>query len=360
MSFEENVDWRKSPPREICIVMLSALGDAVHVLPIANALKRTWPETRITWVIQPVPYQLVSNHPAIDEFIVFERKRGLLWWQSFQDVAQLLRHRQFDLILGLQVYLKAGILTGLIQSKVKLGFDRARARDMQWPFTNHQIPQHPPQHVQDQYFEFLHYLGVNPEPINWELHLSNIERKQQQEFFSSIGENTCAVVVGTSKHAKNWIASRYVQVLEKVQGKYGLTPVIVGGPSKDERSIANQIIASTRTKIIDALGDDVRKLVWIIDGSTLLISPDTGPLHISHALGTPVVGLFGHTDPSRTGPYRKFRELIVSRFEQRPQQGHMGIRKYQNGMRGITAECVMEKVSLALKRYSSNEPSSNN
>ena len=104
MRFEENVDWKKSPPREICIVMLSALGDAVHVLPIVNALKRTWPETRITWVIQPVPYQLVSNHPAIDEFVVFERKKGLLAWQSFQDVAQLLRHRQFDLLLGLQVY----------------------------------------------------------------------------------------------------------------------------------------------------------------------------------------------------------------------------------------------------------------
>ena len=360
MSFEENVSWKKPPPHEICIVMLSALGDAVHVLPIVNALKRTWPETRITWVIQPVPYQLVSNHPAIDEFVVFERKKGLLAWQSFQNVAQLLRHRQFDLLLGLQVYLKAGILTGLIKSKVKLGFDRARARDMQWLFTNQQIPQHPPQHVQDQYFEFLHYLGVNPEPITWGLHLSHREKKEQQEFFSCIGENTCAVVVGTSKHAKNWTAERYAQVLEEVQAKYGLTPVIVGGPSVDERSMADQIIASTQTKIIDTLGDNVRKLVWIIDGSTLLISPDTGPLHISHALGTPVVGLFGHTNPNRSGPYSRFRELIVNRFEQGPRQRYAGIRKYQNGMKHITVESVMEKVSLALKRYSSNEKSWSN
>ena len=355
MRFEENVDWKKSPPREICIVMLSALGDAVHVLPIVNALKRTWPETRITWVIQPVPYQLVSNHPAIDEFVVFERKKGLLAWQSFQDVAQLLRHRHFDLLLGLQVYLKAGILTGLIQSKVKLGFDRARARDMQWMFTNQQIPQHSPQHVQDQYFEFLQYLGVNPEPINWGLHLSDIEKKEQQEFFSCIGANTCAVVVGTSKHTKNWTANRYAQVLEEVQAKYGLTPVIVGGPSADERSIADQIIASAQTKIIDTLGDNVRKLVWIIDGSTLLISPDTGPLHISHALGTPVVGLFGHTNPNRSGPYRRFRELIVNRFEQPPGQRYTDVRKYQNGMKYITVESVMEKVSLALERYSPND-----
>ena len=144
MNEEQDIGWEGPPPLEICIVMLSALGDAVHVLPVVNALKRAWPETRITWVIQPVPYQLVSDHPAIDEFVVFERKKGPLAWQSFLDVAKVLRNRQFDLLLGLQVYLKAGILTGLIQSKIKLGFDRARARDTQWLFTNRRIPQHAP------------------------------------------------------------------------------------------------------------------------------------------------------------------------------------------------------------------------
>ena len=101
MNEEQDIGWEGPPPLEICIVMLSALGDAVHVLPVVNALKRAWPETRITWVIQPIPYQLVSDHPAIDEFVVFERKKGPLAWQSFHDVAQVLRNRQFDLLLGL-------------------------------------------------------------------------------------------------------------------------------------------------------------------------------------------------------------------------------------------------------------------
>ena len=142
--------WSGPPPREVCIVMLSAIGDAVHVLPVANALKRAWPQTRITWVIQPVPHQLVKDHPAIDDFVLFHRRRGLRGWMGFADFARDVRERKFDLLLGLQVYFKAGVLTALVNSDVKLGFDRARARDMQWLFTNRRIPPHPPQHVQDQ------------------------------------------------------------------------------------------------------------------------------------------------------------------------------------------------------------------
>src|SRR5690606_18536078 len=142
-------------PREIAIVMLSALGDAVHVLPVANALKRAWPESRITWVIQPVPYRLVHNHPAIDDFILFHRQRGTRALQSYVEIKDLLAHRRFDLLLALQVYFKAGLLTALSRATVKLGFDRRRARDLNWLFTTHRIPRRPAAHVQDQYFEFL-------------------------------------------------------------------------------------------------------------------------------------------------------------------------------------------------------------
>ena len=305
-------------------------------------------------MIQPVPYQLVSDHPAIDEFVVFERKKGPLAWQSFHDVAQVLRNRQFDLLIGLQVYLKAGILTGLIQSKIKLSFDRARARDMQWLFTNRRIPQHPPQHVQDQYFEFLHFIGVNPNPISWGLCLSDREKEEQEAFFARVGNRACAVVVGTSKRAKNWTPDGYAQVLEEVESRHGLTPIIVGGPSAVERSIANQIMAATKATVVDTLGNNIRKLVWILEGSALLISLDTGPLHISRALGTPVVSLFGHTHPHRSGPYRVFCDLIVDRFEH-PEEEHAVRHTYRNRMKCITVENVMGKVSLAFERYGGPE-----
>ena len=165
-------------PDNICIVMMSAVGDAVHVLPVINALKRANPKTRITWVLQPGPAALVRGHRSVDEIIVFDRSRGLM---AFADVASELAKRRFDLVINLQVYFKAGIVTGATHAPIKLGFDRSRARDLNWLFTNRKIPPHPVQHVQDQYFEFLTALGVSPEPVEWDLGPWPQEREWQRE-----------------------------------------------------------------------------------------------------------------------------------------------------------------------------------
>ena len=108
---------------------LWAFGDAVHVLPVATALKRAWPESRITWVIQPIPHLMVRDHPAIDDFVVFRRRRGLAGWAGFNELRKDMRGRHFDLLIGLQVYLKAGLITWLTPARFKVGFDRVRARD---------------------------------------------------------------------------------------------------------------------------------------------------------------------------------------------------------------------------------------
>jgi len=331
--------------------MLSAIGDAVHVLPVANALKRAWPETRITWVIQPVPHLLVRDHPAIDDFVVFRRRRGLEGWQSFAEFARAVRERSFDLLLGLQVYLKAGVLTGLAPAAVKLGFDRARARDMQWLFTNRRIPVHAPQHVQDQYFEFVRWLGVDPEPVTWGIHLTDAERETQAAFFDGLDRRACAVVVGTSKPEKNWSAEGFARVLEELERAHDLRPVLVGGPSAVERRLADDILARTGARAVDALGDDLRRLVWILEGSALAISPDTGPLHISRAVETPVVGLFGYTNPKRSGPYGAYQDLVVDGYARHPGEEYPIEHAYRDGMKRVTVEAVLEKVSLAMERY---------
>jgi heptosyltransferase I len=332
--------------------MLSALGDAVHVLPVANALKRAWPECRITWVIQPLAHQLVQGHPAIDDFVILHRRRGVAGLRAFLDVRRALAGRRFDLLLGLQVYFKAGLITAIARADVKLGFDRARARDAQWLFTNRRIPARGQRHVQDQYLEFVEYLGVDPEPLAWDLHLSDEERAAQNDFFTELDRPTCAVVLGTSRVEKNWSAEGYVRVLERVEGEHGLRPVIVGGPSPVERRIADEVLSATgASSVIDALGDDLRKLVWILEGSALLISPDTGPLHISRALGTPVVGLYGYTNPKRSGPYRAFEDLIVDGYAEYPGEQYPIASTYRNGMERITVDGVLQKVSLAMERY---------
>src|SRR3954466_383033 len=146
--------------------MMSAVGDAVHVLPVINALKRANPVTRITWVLQPAPASLVRGHRSVDEIILFDRSLG---WKAFAEVRNELRQRRFDLVINLQVYFKAGIVTAFARSRVKMGFARARARDFNWLFTNEKIPARPVQHVQDQYFEFLTALGVPHEPVVWDL-----------------------------------------------------------------------------------------------------------------------------------------------------------------------------------------------
>jgi heptosyltransferase I len=334
--------------------MLSAIGDAVHVLPVANSLKRAWPDCRITWIIQPVPHLLVRGHPAIDEFILFHRKRGIGALGAYTQLRRYVRDRRFDLVLALQVYFKAGLITGIVPATRKVGFDRARARDLNWLFTNDRIPARPVQHVQDQYFEFVEHLGIDPRPAEWRIRLSDAEREAQARFFGDVDQPTCAVVVGTSKLEKNWQPDGYSQILDALRFTYGLQPVLVGGPSAVEREIADRILARTRSKPIDALGDDLRKLIYILDGSALCISPDTGPLHISRALETPVIGLYGYTNPKRTGPYRAYEDLVVDGYARSPEEDYPPSMEYRDGMGRVTPDAVLEKIDLAMTRYVNN------
>jgi len=351
------MSWKGSPPRDICIVMLSAIGDAVHVLPVANALKRAWPDTRITWVIEPVAYAMVRGHPAIDDFVVFRRRRGRRAWRPFRELRDEMRGRRFDLVLGLQVYFKAGLITALTPARVKLGFDMRRARDAQWLFTNRRIPPRGQRHVQDQYLEFLEYLGVDPEPVTWEIRFTAEERRAQRAFFGELDRPACAVVVGTSRREKNWPAERYARVLDGVERHHGLRPVIVGGPGAVERAIADEVITRSRATVVDTLGDDLRRLMWLIDGSALLISPDTGPLHIGRALKTPVVGLFGRTNPKRTGPYRAYGDLIVDGYARYPGEDYPISRRYRDGMERVSVDEVLKRVAHAMESYVTSPPS---
>ncbi|HET9439750.1 MAG TPA: glycosyltransferase family 9 protein [Longimicrobiales bacterium] len=339
------------PPREIGIVMLSALGDAVHVLPVVNALKRKWPEARITWVIQPVPHQLVRSHEAVDDFIIFQRRRGAQALSSYRELRHAFQGRRFDLLINLQVYLKAGLITALAPADIKLGFDRKRARDMNWLFTNQRIPARPMQHVQDQYFEFIEYLGVDPAPIEWRLQITPEERAVQSRFFEPLGR-TCAIVVGTSKPIKNWAPNRYARVIDALEGEFGLRTMLVGGPSEFERDLAERIMQTARIKPINTLGNDIRRLLYLLDGAALVISPDTGPLHVARALDKPVIGLYGYTNPKRYGPYRKFTDLVVDGYALDESDDYPLNMEYRpDGMTRVTVSAVLDKVRLALTKY---------
>lgn len=337
-----------SVPDRVCIVMMSAVGDAVHVLPVINALKRANPATRITWVLQPAAAALVRGHRSVDEIILFDRSRG---WKAFADVRKELSSRPFDLVINLQVYLKAGIVTAFTHSPAKLGFDRARARDFNWLFTNRKIPARPVQHVQNQYFEFLTALGVAPNPVVWDLGPWNEERGWQRGFVSSIDKPIASIVVGTSKPEKDWIPERWAQVADELHGAFGMQVVLVGGRSERELAAERRVMELTRTKPRSELGSGLRKLVSILDASALVLSPDTGPLHISVALDSPVISLMGYTNPKRTGPYRRFHDLIVDAYGDPGEDYPISMENRPGRMRRIETRDVLEKVQLWRVRY---------
>ncbi len=295
----------------VCIVMMSAVGDAVHVLPVLNALKRHAPDARVTWVLQPGPMSLVRGHPAVDDIVVFDRARGV---RAFLDVRRELATREFDVVIDLQVYFKAGIVTSFTRAPVKLGFDHARARDMNWLFTTRQIPPHEPQHVQDQYFEFLTELGVPVGDVTWNLGPWDDERAAQRAFFAPIDRPAASIVVATSKPQKDWIPERWAETADALYYDFGLQPVLVGGRSPRELAAEQIIRARARAPLVSALGSGLRNLVGILDGSALVLSPDTGPLHMAVALDRPVISLVGYTNPKRTGPYRRFHDLVVDAY----------------------------------------------
>jgi heptosyltransferase I len=325
--------------------MLSAVGDAVHVLPVVNAIKRADKGAHVTWIVQPGPAALVDGHPAIDTLVRFDRRRG---WRAFLDM----RHTgPFDSVWDLQTYLKAGLVTALTPARTKLGFDRARARDLNWLFTTAKVPARSwRRHMQDQYLEFLDVLGVPAAPVVWDLGPRGDERAWQAQFFAGFDRPVVPLVIGSTRTAKNWPAERWAAVADALVADFGVVPVMVGGDSAAEQEVARRIRALARHPVADALGSGLRRLVAIMDGAPLVVSLDTGPLHIAVALDRPVVSLIGYNDPAIYGPYGRFHDLVVNGFgepSRRAKETRPG------GMMRVSVRDVLDRVERWRTSYRS-------
>jgi heptosyltransferase I len=334
----------------ICIVMMSAVGDTVHVLPVINALKRHDGSIHITWVLQPLPASLVRGHPAIDEIIPFDPARR---WRAFVDVARAMRGRRFDLVIDLQVAMKAGLVTALTRAPRRLGFDRHRARDLNWLFTNERIRAHAPQHVGEQYFEFLRHLGVDPEPVVWGLGPWDDERVWQRAFFAGIDGPSAAINVATSNPDRDWMPDRWAAVIDALHDRYGLGAIVVGGRSAREVETLAAITSATRHPPVDALGSGFRRLVSILDGVQLVLALDSAPLHMAVALGRPVVSLMANADPRRTGPFRAYHDLIIDAYHDPGETTPVSMQRRWGRMDRISVADVLERVDRWSTRYRS-------
>jgi len=252
-------------------------------------------------------------------------------------------------VLALQVYLKAGVITAMLDSPRKLGYDRVRARDANWLFTTERIRPRGFQHVQDQYFEFVEHLGIEPR-LEWNLGSTPEERARYAALLPPSERPTVGLVLGTSKPEKDWPAERYAELVDRLDAELGARVVLVGAPSGRERAAADVVLSRASTKPLDLLAWDLRRLVYLTERLDVLVSPDTGPMHIGVALGTPTVGLLGYSNPKWGGPYR-FQELMVDAFGD-PGEVYPPGRIFRPGRtERITVDQVMEKVALALARY---------
>jgi heptosyltransferase I len=340
--------------RRIRIVLLTGLGDVVHGLPVVCAIRRERPDIRVTWVAEPMPAGVLSGHPAIERVVVFHKKDGLAGvWRLRND----LKGDRPDLSLNFNIYFKSLFPVLLGAAPRRLGFDRRRARDGVWLSSNERLDARPRAHTQDMFLEFAARLGVPADPIEWRLEPGAEERVEQAAFYSRIERPAAAIVPASANSKKDWIPARWVEVADRLWDR-GLQPVLVGGPSDRERGMAREIVEHSSVPVIDALGDGVRRLVWLLDGCRLVIAPDTGPVHIARALGVPVIGLYGHTNPWRVGPWHAFQELWIDAYTDDGEAPDPSRFDPKHGrMERITTEDVMTKVDLALERYSRSSAS---
>lgn len=335
-------------PRSLCLLRLSALGDISHVLPMVRTLQKYWPATRLTWVIGRLEHQLVCDIPGI-EFIVFDKQQALhAYWQLYRT----LRGRRFDILLHLQMSLRASLASLLIPADIRLGFDRARAGDCQWLFTNRRIAARDQQHVIDSFFGFTEALGIHERVLEWNIPIP----PTAQEFASKVLPQDKKILVispCSSMSYRNWTVAGYAAVAEHAAARLNMQVVLCGGPSEIERNYGAQIEMQCRHQPLNLIGrTDIKQLLAVLQRADVVIAPDSGPAHLAAAVGTPVIGLYACTNPDRARPYRypelvvnKYPEAVAAKFGQHADEVPWGTRVRDPGtMERISAADVISKL----------------
>ncbi len=342
---------RSGVPSSVRIVLLSGLGDVVHGLPLVNAIKDANPETHITWVVEPMPSGILAGHPSVDEVVVFRRRDGFRGVRQLR--ADLAATPKADITLNLNVYTKSVWPTLLRRSRRRLGFGRERSFEGVHLASNEHLPERPWAHTADMFMEFADYLGVPDLNHGWRIRFTDDEVRDQAEFFTGFENRPVATIIPASASIKkDWLPERWAAVANALDSDFGFRVVIAGGPGERERTIANEIVRQSSAKIELAIGDSVRRLAWIVGGSSLVVAPDTGPVHIARALGVPVVGIYGHTNPWRVGSWNAYSDLWVDHYTPAGSPPDPSNRTPKwHVMPTIEALEVIERISIAVERY---------
>jgi heptosyltransferase I len=354
------VDTPVSSLRDIAIVRLSALGDVTLLLPVVETLKRAAPQARITWITGRFAYQLLEGYPGV-EFMVFDKSRGL---RAYLDLRRQLHGRRFDALLAMQASWRANFIYPLIEAPIKIGFDITRARDGQRLFTSRRI-RFAREHLLDSFFAFLGALGIEERVLEWNLPITEADRSWAAARVPRGDAPVLAVNPGASKAEREWPVERLIEVIRVAQSRWGTQTILTGGPGARELAAGATIMNAVSTGVTNLIGATTpKKLAAILARADCLLAPDTGPVHLAGAVGTPVVGLYAVAPPELSGPYL-YPDLVVNRYPeavrtilgQDPQTVNWTTRVHRGEpMRLIEVADVLSKLAQIFEKMDRKEP----
>lgn len=298
-----------SAPASICLLRTSAIGDVTHVVPLVHTLQRAWPQTALTWIVGKLERKLVGDIPGV-EFITFDKAAG---WAGMREVHAALKGRRFDALLQMQVALRSNLLSLGIKADRRIGYDRARAKDLHGLVINHRIPARTGEHVLQAIGSFCEPLGLKQTDVRWDIPIPDEAHAWAAQQWPH--DKPVLLVSPTSSHAlRNWRAERYAAVMDHAAAR-DWRVVLIGGPSPAERSMADAILACCRRAPLDLTGKDtLKKLMAMCCRAQLLLTPDSGPMHMANTVGLKVLGLHAASNPARSGPYSD-RRWCVDKYD---------------------------------------------
>ena len=300
----------QSKPRRICVLRLSAIGDTCHALAVIRRLQDNWPDVSVTWIIGKTEHALMGDIADID-FVVFDKSRGR---NAYREVRVALKGRQFDIALCMHASLRANLLVRSLPAKTRLGFDRARAKDFQWLFTNRRIEAAHGEHALEAMMAFATAIGAAERPLRWDIPLPDPDRAFAADLAGTGGPLVVMSPCSSqrARNFRNWRVDNFAAVIDHLEKRHGARIILTGGPSVLERDYAAQLAAHSGA--VDVAGQTtLKQLAALIAAADLVVCPDSGPAHMATALGTGVVGLYATSNPARTGPFLS-QKYTINRY----------------------------------------------
>ena len=297
-------------PNDICILRLSAIGDVCHAVSAVQAIQRHYPAANITWVIGKVEAALLDGLPGV-ELVIFDKKLGK---EAYKQLKQTFRHKKFDILLHMQVAFRANLVARCIPAKIKIGFDWHRAKEAHSLFINRRIKKQPSAHVLEGFMGFAQAIGVPCREPRWQLPVTDLDRQTAQQHLEGLSR-VVVIAPAASGPERNWLPERYAEVARHAHNQ-GFSIVLTGGPTALEQRLVSDILQHIDFPVLNLVAKtSLKQLLCVLEQALLVIAPDTGPAHMAVTVGTPVIGLYAHSNPARTGPYL-YQDYIVEVYHQ--------------------------------------------